>query len=336
MRCREVRLARVPDDAVTADCFAVVDTFVDAPVGSQVLVRLLRLGLNAGLAHRIGGAGTAYGPGIDVGDVPSSDAVVEVMESADERFHPGALAVATLPWRTAAVVGADELRAIPAPQSAEDLDAYLTILGHVGFTAYTGMIHVGDVQPEDVVYISGAAGGVGSCAVQFAKARGATVIGVAGSAAKVARLIDDLGADRAVNRHDGPAVDLLRSAAPDGITLYYDNVGGEQLEAALEVLTFGGRVIICGAVAGGSGSGAPANYRRLIYQELTMRGFTVTAHEDLRPQFEHEVGGWLREGKVHSLHTVFNGIDAVPEAFESLLTGGSTGRVIVAIATPRG
>ncbi|MDO5711136.1 MAG: NADP-dependent oxidoreductase [Micrococcales bacterium] len=184
------------------------------------------------------------------------------------------------------------------------------------------------------MYVSGAAGGVGSCAVQFAKARGARVIGVAGSPAKVALLTDVLGADRAINRHDGAAVDLLRDAAPEGIDLYYDNVGGEQLEAALEVLNFGGRVVICGAVADGANSGAPANYRRLIYQELTMRGFTVTAHEDLRDQFESEVGGWLRSGRVRSLHTVFDGIDRVPEAFESLLTGGSCGRVIVSVRSP--
>ena len=214
-------------------------------------------------------------------------------------------------------------------------NANLTILGHVGFTAYIGMIHIGDVRSDDVVFVSGAAGGVGSCAVQFAKALGATVIGVAGSAEKVALLTDVLGADRAVNRHDGPAVDLLRTAAPDGIDLYYDNVGGEQLEAALEVLNFGGRAIICGAVSNGAGTGAPANYRNLIHQELTMRGFTVTAHEDLRERFESEVGGWLRDDKVRSVHTVFDGIERVPEAFASLLTGGSFGRVIVSVPSQR-
>lgn len=129
-------------------------------------------------------------------------------------------------------------------------------------------------------------------------------------------------------------MELLRTAAPDGIDLYYDNVGGEQLEAALDVLNPGGRAIICGAVDG-SGSGAPANYRNLIYSELTMQGFTVTAHEDLRSDFEAEVRRWLAEGSVRSLHTVFDGIEQVPDAFESLLAGGSSGRVIVAVASQR-
>lgn len=225
------------------------------------------------------------------------------------------------------VSAAEDLRAI----SGEDLDLedHLTVLGHVGFTAWTGMVHIGSVQAGEIVYVSGAAGGVGSCAVQFAKARGARVIGVAGSADKVALLTDVLGADHAVNRHDGSALDLLRDAAPDGIDLYYDNVGGEQLEAALEVLNFGGRVVVCGAVAGSEAG--PKNYRRMIYQELTMRGFTVTAHEDLRGTFESEAGQWLKDGDVRSIHTVFEGFDRIPEAFEALLNGGSTGRTIVSV-----
>lgn len=336
MRCQEVRLASVPDGAATAECFDVVEADADGPGKGKVLVGLRQLGLNAGLAHRLGGEGTTYGPGIDVGDVPVSDAVVEVLHSGDARFRPGDIAVAKVPWCTAATVGADQLRKIDASASNGDLEPHLTILGHVGFTAYIGLIHIGDVQPGDIVCVSAAAGGVGSCVVQFAKARGATVIGVAGSAEKITLRTDVLGADHAVNRHNGVAVDLLREVAPDGIDLYYDNVGGEQLEAALEVLNFGGRVVICGAVSDRSGSGAPANYRRLVYQELSMRGFVVTAHEDLREQFQSEVGDWLTEGTVRSIHTVFEGIERVPEAFESLLTGGSTGRVIVSVPSQRG
>ncbi len=326
MQCQEIQLISVPTECVRAQDFQAVEVEADEPGAGQVLVGLRRLGLNAGLAHRLGGEGTAYGPGIGVGDVPASDAVVEVLQSRDDRFEPGDLAVGQLPWRTAAVADADSLRLIDDVTCDGQLNARMTVLGHVGFTAWTGMMHVGQVRSDDVVYVSGAAGGVGSCAVQFAKAVGANVIGLAGSADKVAMLTDDLGADQAINRHDGSALDLLRGAAPDGISLYYDNVGGEQLEAALDVLTTGGRIVICGAIAGGSG---PRNLRTMIYKELTMRGFTVTAHEDLRDKFESQVGEWFRLGKVHSVHTVFDGLDTVPEAFESLLSGGSTGRVIV-------
>ena len=240
MKSQEIRLTRAPEEDVTAQNFDVFDAEVGEPGGGQVLAGLRRLGLNAGLAHRLGGEGTAYGPGIGVGDVPASDAVVEVLWSEDDNFEAGDLAVGKVSWSTAAVVEGSELRKIDPPASSAELDAHLTIFGHDGFTAYTGMIHVGNVRPEDVAYVSGAAGGVGSCAVQFAKACGASVIGVAGSDEKVSLLTDELGADQAINRHDGPAVDLLREAAPDGIDLYYDNVGGEQLEAALNVLNMGG------------------------------------------------------------------------------------------------
>lgn len=331
MQCRQVELTELPDGEVRAGNFGVFDAECPGPGSGQVLVALRWLGLNAGLAHRLGGAGTAYGPGIGVGDVPASDAVVEVLQSESADFQPGDLAVCTSPWRTAHVCDAGELRPVPSPEAGRTLETYLTVLGHVGFTAYVGMIHIGDVQATDTVYVSAAAGGVGSCAVQFAKARGATVIGSAGSADKVSMITDVLGADHAVNRHDGPALELLRTAAPDGIDLYYDNVGGEQLEAALDWLNVGGRVVICGAVSQGSQPSGPRNYRRMIYQELTMRGFAVTAHERLRPEFESTVGGWLRQGKVRSVHTAFDGFDAVPEAFASLLAGGSNGRVIVAV-----
>ncbi len=331
MECREVQLIELPDGAVRAGNFGVFDAECPQPETGQVLVGLRRLGLNAGLAHRLGGAGTAYGPGIGIGDVPASDAVVEILQSADPSFQPGDLAVCTAAWRTVQVCDAADLRPIPTPEAGRTLETYLTVLGHVGFTAYVGMVHIGDVQPTDTVYVSAAAGGVGSCAVQFAKAQGATVIGGAGSAEKTSMITGTLGADHAINRHDGPAVDLLRHAAPNGIDLYYDNVGGEQLEAALECLNVGGRVVICGAVSQGSQPSGPANYRRMIYQELTMRGFAITAHEDRRPEFESTVGEWLGRGEVRSVHTTFDGFDRTPEAFESLLAGGSIGRVIVSV-----
>ncbi len=335
MRCQHVRLTSVPTGDVTAEHFGVFESDAGKPGPGEVLVGVRRLGLNAGLAHRLGGAGTAYGPGVGVGDVPTSDAVVEVLDPGDSDLRRGDLAVGKVPWCSAGVVKAAELRPIGVAAGDDELNAHLTVLGHVGFTAWTGLTHIGHVRAGEVVYVSGAAGGVGSCAVQFAKAKGATVIGVAGSAEKVTLLTDVLGADRAINRHDGPAVDLLREAAPDGIDLYFDNVGGEQLEAALDVLKMGGRAIICGAVSGGPGAGAPANYRNLIHRELTMRGFTVTAHENLRQRFESEVGAWLAEGRVRSLHTIFDGIARLPEAFESLLHGGSSGRVIVSVAPRR-
>ncbi len=324
MRTREVYLSHVPKGRATADDFAVRDGEISEPVPGQVLVGLRLLGLNAGLANRLGAAGTSYGPGIGVGDVPASDAVVEVLRDAGD-LKKGDLRIRKGPWRAVDVCDPSELR--PLPDVDAPLEAFLTVLGHVGFTAWVGMVHVGRVRAEDTVFVSAAAGGVGSCAVQLAKAVGATVIGLAGSDEKAGLITRSLGADAAINRHDGDALGMLRDAAPDGIDLYYDNVGGEQLEAALQVLNEHGRVVICGQVAGPG----RLDLRPTIYRQLTVRGFTVTAHEDLRPQFEEQVRGWLKEGKVRSLHTVFDGIDRVGEAFASLVAGASTGRVLVRV-----
>ena len=331
MDAQEVQLDSYPNGAVEARHFRIETRQVPEPHEGQVLVRLRRLGLNAGLANRIGGPDTPYGPSIKAGDVPASDGVVEVLESRSAAFKPGDLAVRKSPWRSIDIAAEDELRSIPALGSGIPLEAHLTILGHTGFTAYTGMMRFGEVQAGDSVFVSGAAGGVGSCAMQFAKAVGATVIGSAGSPEKV-KLLGTLGADAAFNHRDGAVLDLLSAAAPTGIDLFYDNVGGEALEAALEHLRFGGRAVICGGAsqyARGSEVKGPSNYLRMVYQQLTMRGFDVTSNEDLRPEFEAEVATWLRAGKVRSVHTLVIGFAKIPEAFASLLTGGNSGRMIV-------
>ncbi|MEO5901962.1 MAG: NADP-dependent oxidoreductase, partial [Ilumatobacteraceae bacterium] len=278
---------------------------------------------------------SGYGPGVGIGDVPTSDAVVEVLEPGDTSWRQGDLAVCQrTPWRTVGAVDAGVLQPLAADGDGIALESYLTILGHVGFTAWVGMVHIGQVQPNDAVYVSGAAGGVGSCAVQLAKASGAWVVGSAGSVEKVRMLTDELGADAAFNHRDGRVVDSLAAAAPDGIDLFYDNIGGDELTAAFERLRFRGRIVICGA-ASRYGKPAdhpgPANYTRAIYQELTMRGFTVTAHEDLRPAFTAHVGDLIRAGAVRAVHTTLRGFDRTPEGFAALLAGANSGRMIVAV-----
>ncbi|TDT97536.1 hypothetical protein EDD99_5684 [Streptomyces sp. 846.5] len=329
---REVRVARRPQGTVRPEDFVLAEA---APLpelsDGQVRVALRRLGMNAGMADAMRERTNSGRPGMALGAVPRSDAVLEVLESRSDAFAPGDLAVRSWsPWREMDVVDADQLRRVPAERADLPLESHLTVLGHVGFTAWVGMVHVGQVRETDTVYVSGAAGGVGSCAVQFAAAHGARVIASAGSPQKVA-LLQELGAHAAVDYHDGPTVELLRAAAPDGIDLFFDNVGGDQLEAALDMLRLRGRAVLCGAVSqyGGEGTG-PRNYLRMIYQELTLYGFTVTEHEDLRPAFEREAIQLVRDGRLISIHTVLNGFDRIPEAFSALQTGGNRGRMIVA------
>lgn len=331
---QEIRLAKFVEDKFHPENFRVASTHIDTtPEDGQVTVKALRLGLNAGLANRIsGGSGPSTRAQMKVGEVPQSDAVMEVVESNADGFSPGDLVVQQWArWRTLDVVHATELRKVRDEVRDLPLEYHLTVLGHVGFTGWTGLVHVGRVSSEDVVFVSAASGGVGSCVVQFAAAKGARVIGSAGSAEKTS-LVEDLGAESCINYHEGDPSRLLAGAAPEGITLYYDNVGGPLLEAALDRLRMRGRVVICGAVSqyGQDSPQGPANYMRLVSHELTMQGFTVTEHEDLRPAFEREVGPWVRDEKVTSLHTVYDGFGTIPEAFAAQLGGGTHGRVIVA------
>jgi NADPH-dependent curcumin reductase CurA len=187
----------------------------------------------------------------------------------------------------------------------------------------------------DVVFVSGAAGAVGSIAGQLAKMRGASrVVGSAGSAAKVRHLIDDLGYDAAFNYKDGPVHPQLAAAAPDGIDVYFDNVGGEHLVAALSALHTFGRVALCGAIAAYNATEAPVgppNLGLAITKRLTLRGYIVTDHRDRTPAFVEEVGAWIRDGRIVCTETVVDGFENTPDAFIGLLRGDNVGKMVVRV-----
>jgi len=193
-----------------------------------------------------------------------------------------------------------------------------------------GLLDIAAMKPGDVVFVSGAAGAVGSLAGQIAKLRGAArVIGSAGSSSKVDYLAS-LGFDAAFNYKDGPVRDQLRAAAPDGIDVYFDNVGGTHLEAAISSLRTYGRVALCGAISTYNGAvEAPRNLSLAVGKRLTLRGFIVSDHNDRMPAFLAEVGGWLRAGDISFTETVVDGLENAPRAFIGLLNGDNTGKMIV-------
>ena len=213
---------------------------------------------------------------------------------------------------------------------------YLGVLGMPGLTAYAGLFSIAAFTEGETVFVSGAAGAVGSLVGQFARLRGARrVIGSAGSAEKVRYLIDELGFDAAFDYHDGAVRDLLRDAAPDGIDVYFDNVGGEHLEAAIDSLTVHGRVAMCGAISVYNATErptGPANLSQAVGKRLTLRGFLVGDHSDLEPEFVRTVGGWLQAGQIQARETVVDGLDNAVPAFIGLLRGANTGKMIVRLA----
>jgi hypothetical protein len=329
----EIRLASRPQGWPTMANFDQVEVDVPDPEPGQVLVHNLVMSVDPYMRGRMNDV-KSYVPPFEVGKALEGGAVGEVVASADESVAVGDIVLHNLGWREYAVLPARYVEKIDL--SLAPAGAYLGVLGMPGLTAYAGLMAVGRLTEGDTVFVSGAAGAVGSVVGQIARLKGAQrIIGSAGSAAKVAHLVDDLGFSAAFNyKEGGPVREQLAEAAPDGISLYFDNVGGEHLEAALDALVVHGRVVVCGMISGynaTSPSPAPRNLGELVRKRLRVEGMLVRDHVDLRPKFVAEVGGWLRDGKLRYQETVVAGLSNAPEAFLGLMRGENTGKMLVTI-----
>ncbi len=277
----------------------------------------------------------SYTPPFALGETMTGGAVGRVTESRASGVNVGDLVLHDRGWRTHANVKATQARVLKELPGVP-LSAYLGVLGMPGLTAYAGLLRVAEFKAGDAVFVSGAAGAVGSAVGQIARLKGASrVIGSAGSAEKVAYLTNDLGFDAAFNYKDGPVAPQLKAAAPDGIDVYFDNVGGEHLEAAISSLNPQGHAAICGMISAYNATEAqpaPRNLAQIIGKQLTLRGFLVTPHYDLYSTFVQEIGGYLASGEMKFDETVVDGIDAAPDAFMGLLAGQNTGKMIVKLA----
>jgi NADPH-dependent curcumin reductase CurA len=275
----------------------------------------------------------SYTPPYVVGEALYGAAIGEVLESRADGYAPGDLVLHGLGWREHAVVDARTVRRL-AEVPGVAVTHHLGALGSTGLTAYVGLFDIAGFQPGDTVFVSGAAGAVGSMAGQFARLRGARrVIGSAGSAEKVAHLTDVLGFDAAFDYRDGDLAGRLSAAAPDGIDVYFDNVGGEQLEAAIETLNDHGRVALCGSVSQYNATEptpGPHNMGMVVRKRLSLRGFIVLDHYDRYPAMLEEVSTWLADGDVVADETIVDGgLDGAVDAFLGMLRGENTGKMIV-------
>jgi hypothetical protein len=236
-----------------------------------------------------------------------------------------------LGWRDEAVLPARQARKVTAAQGLSP-SAYLGVLGMPTLTAYVGLLDIAALAPGDVVFVSGAAGAVGSMAGQIAKRKGAgRVIGSAGSEEKV-RWLREIGFDAAFNYKAGPVIQQLREAAPDGIDVYFDNVGADHLDAALVMLNQHGRVAMSGAIAHYNSTEptvGPSNLGLVITKRLTLRGFIVSDHQQRMPDMVADISAWLRDGTLSHAETIVDGLDHAPDAFIDLLRGANTGKMLV-------
>jgi len=341
-RGRHLHLVSYPVGEVTPDHFVTVEADIPAPGPGQVLVRNTFTSVDPGMRLRLRESGPAgYFNSFPL-NAPMDDiwAVGEVIESQAEGFAPGDAVWHAKGWRDYAIVTAGEpaLAGIATlariDTSVAPAQTYLGPLGAMGVTAYAGLIDAAELREGDVVWVSAAAGAVGSLAAQIAKLRGHRVIGSAGSDEKVRHLLDELGLDAAFNYRDGPVVDRLREAAPDGIDVYFDNVGGDHLEAALTALRPWGRAALCGAISeyeAVDGSVGPSNLFQATANNLTLRGFRGSSYQHRLPDVTRELGGWLAEGRLRYRETVVDGLERAPEALARVLSGDTTGKTLVRI-----
>ncbi|OZV84721.1 NADP-dependent oxidoreductase [Micromonospora echinospora] len=326
---REIHLASRPDGWPTPENFRLVETSVPTAGDGQLVVRNLVMSVDPYMRGRMNDV-KSYVPPFRLDAPLDGGAVGEVVQSRAEGFAPGDVVLHGLGWREYALVDAGSAR--PVDLTLAPVNAYLSVLGMTGLTAYAGLLEVAGMREGETVFVSAAAGAVGSLVGQIAKLRGAArVVGSAGSPAKVERL-RALGFDAAFDYHDGPVRDQLRAAAPDGIDVYFDNVGGDHLEAAIGALRPHGRAAICGMIAQYNATeppAAPRNLALVIGKQLTLRGFLVNSYGHLREQFVREVSGWLRDGRLHHDETVVDGIENAPAAFLGLLRGENLGKMLV-------
>ncbi|MDX2705420.1 NADP-dependent oxidoreductase [Streptomyces sp. PA03-6a] len=329
-KSREWHLVARPHGWPKPEDFALRETEVPEPGPGEILVRNLYVSVDPYMRGRMNDA-KSYAEPYRLDKPMHGGAVGRVVASGAEGFAPGDHVLHFLGWREYALVNAET--AVKVDPDLAPLSTYLGVLGMTGLTAYAGLLRVAGLKEGDAVFVSGAAGAVGSQVGQIAKLKGASrVIGSAGSDEKVKLLVEEYGFDAAFNYKDGPVAEQLAAAAPDGIDVYFDNVGGEHLEAAIGALNLRGRVAVCGMIAlynATEPAPGPRNLSRLIQNRLRIEGFLVGDHYDLQPQFVQEVGGWIREGRLRYRETVVDGIENNLEAFLGVLRGDNTGKMLV-------
>ncbi len=331
---REIRLAARPRGAPVGSDFELAEVEVPDPGDGELVIRNAYLSVDPYMRGRMNDV-KSYVPPFALGEPMTGGAVGHVIASRNERFPEGSWVVHDLGWREVALSEGRGARLVD-PQRAP-LSTTLGVLGMTGLTAFVGIVDIGEVRDGDTVFVSGAAGAVGSIAAQIAKLRGARVVGSAGSPEKVAWL-RELGLDAVFDYHETSIRDALREHAPDGIDVYFDNVGGETLEAAIGAMRLHGRIVACGSISRYNATEAlpgPRNMFLVVTKRLRMQGYIVFDHYDRFPLFLAEVAPAVADGSIRYRETIVDGIERAPEAFIGLLEGANVGKMLVRVGPER-
>ena len=326
---REIRLKSRPVGLPTADNFELATVTLAAPGAGEVQVKNLWMTVDPYMRGRMMDR-ESYVPPFQIGEALQGGAVGEVTASNDPGFKPGDLVSTMFGWREAFNAPAGALQKLDThglpPQ------AFLGVAGMPGLTAYVGLVKIAALKPGDVVFVSAAAGAVGSVVCQIAKLKGHTVIGSAGGADKAA-FLKAIGVDHVIDYKAEPNLSAaLAKAAPQGIDVYFENVGGEHLDAALLAAKPFARFALCGMISQYNATEAPKGPSNIILavgKSLRLEGFIVSNHFDMAPQYLKELSGWISSGQFKWKETVEDGIENAPKAFLKLFTGENMGKMLV-------
>jgi NADPH-dependent curcumin reductase CurA len=329
---REIRLAARPVGMPDESSFELVEVRVPDPGRGELLVRNVYMSVDPYMRGRMNDV-KSYAAPFQIGEPLTGAAVGQVLRSNHPGFDEGEFVLSESGWRECFLSQGQNLRKIDAKLAP--VSAYLGVLGMPGLSAYAGLLEIGKPKEGETVFVSGAAGAVGSLAGQIAKIRGCHAIGSTGSDSKVGFLRDELGFDGAFNYRTTPPRAALRELAPRGIDIYFDNVGGEQLEAAISAMRPFGRIPVCGMISMYNATEPPSGPKNLILvvgKRITIRGFLVGDHLDRYSDFVRDVSAWLREGRILGKETVVEGIESAPAAFLGMLGGENVGKMLVRLA----
>ncbi len=329
---RQFLLARRPEGAIQRSDFDFATTPLRALSEGEILIQISHVSLDPAMRGWMNASTDSYMPPVALGEVMRAIAVGRVAESRNPGFAVGDHVTGLLGVQEYAIhngVGLSKVDPSLAP-----LPLFLGALGMPGLTAYFGLLDVGQPKEGDTVLVSGAAGAVGALVGQIAKLKGARVIGIAGGADKTRYLVEELGFDAAIDYKTDNVAAALRQHAPQGVDVFFDNVGGEILDAALANLAHGARVVICGAISQYNNTDAvtgPANYLQLLVKRATMRGVMVSDYYHRAMEAITTMGGWIQAGKLKTREHVVQGLDTFPETFAKLFSGANQGKLVLQV-----
>ncbi|WP_333826723.1 NADP-dependent oxidoreductase [Pararhodobacter sp.] len=337
LKNRQYVFAARPEDEATAGCFGQVETVLPALKPGQILCRNLWLSVDPYLRLKMHDR-ESYTPPLQIGEAIPGNSVAQVVTSADPAFEAGDMVAISGGWQEYAVVRAAHAKrvdpALSRPQS------WLGALGMTGFTAYGGLLSIGQPKAGETVVVSAAAGAVGSLVGQIARQLGCRVVGIAGGPEKCARVVADFGFDACVDYRAEGFAGALAAACPKGVDVYFENVGGKVAAAVMPLLNMFARIPVCGLISqydGQSGTDPKALeefMRWVLVRRLTLRGFIVYDLYQNHPEFTDTMAGWLRSGAIREEFNLHSGFDQVVPAFLGMLKGAGFGKTLVQIAEP--